>query len=107
MRIINYRSETKTANLAAITNESKIYPLPYETFQDLLQACEEEQKSCLTIVQEHIEAGEPIPQSIEELELNLPVNAYEVWASGVTYLRSKDARNYESKGKESQEDQEL
>ncbi|MBO1005074.1 fumarylacetoacetate hydrolase family protein [Pseudogracilibacillus auburnensis] len=100
MKIINYRTESKTGNLAAITGESKIYPLPFENFQDFLQKCEEEKKSCLTLVNEVIKGVEPLEESLADLSLNLPVNAYEVWASGVTYLRSKDARNYESQGGE-------
>ncbi len=33
---------------------------------------------------------------IDSLQLVVPIEAEEVWASGVTYLKSKDARNYES-----------
>ena len=61
---------------------------------------EDEEKSCLTIVNEAIKDIEPIDKSLEELTLKLPVRSYEVWASGVTYLRSRNARNYESQGSE-------
>ncbi|MFP3918396.1 fumarylacetoacetate hydrolase family protein [Lysinibacillus telephonicus] len=33
---------------------------------------------------------------IDSLQLVVPIEAEEVWASGVTYLQSKDARNYEA-----------
>lgn len=100
MRIINYRTDAQTENLAAVTNSSKVYPLPFRTFQDFLKKCEEERMSYLTLVQELIIGIEPLDKSLEELTLSLPINAYEVWASGVTYLRSRDARNYESQGNE-------
>src|SRR5690606_38323259 len=100
MRIINYRTDAQTEKLAAVTNSSKVYPLPFRTFQDFLKKCEEEKMSYLTLVQELIIGIEPLDKSLEELTLSLPINAYEVWASGVTYLRSRDARNYESQGNE-------
>lgn len=100
MRIINYRTDAQMENLAAVTNSSKVYPLPFRTFQDFLKKCEEEKMSYLTLVQELIIGIEPLDKSLEELTLSLPINAYEVWASGVTYLRSRDARNYESQGNE-------
>src|SRR5690606_2568281 len=86
--------------LAAVKEDSKIYPLPYQDFQELLKKCDEQQKSCLTLINEVLSEIEPIQKSIDELDLELPINAGEVWASGVTYLRSKDARNYESQGSE-------
>ncbi|MFC5464426.1 fumarylacetoacetate hydrolase family protein [Lederbergia graminis] len=100
MRIINYRTDAQTEKLAAVTISSKVYPLPFRTFQDFLKKCEEEKMSYLTLVQELIIGIEPLDKSLEELTLSLPINAYEVWASGVTYLRSRDARNYESQGNE-------
>ncbi len=35
-----------------------------------------------------ISESKPIPQSIEELSLLVPIIAQEVWASGVTYERT-------------------
>ncbi|MCR2822572.1 fumarylacetoacetate hydrolase family protein [Lederbergia panacisoli] len=99
MRIILY-AESERTQLAAVTEDLKVYPLPYENFQELLKTCDEQQKSCLTLVNEELDGTEPIGKSIDELDLILPINAGEVWASGVTYLRSKDARNYESQGSE-------
>ncbi|MBW8351890.1 fumarylacetoacetate hydrolase family protein [Bacillus sp. IITD106] len=99
MRIIRY-AESESPQLAAVKEDSKIYPLPYQDFQELLKKCDEQQKSCLTLINEVLSEIEPIQKSIDELDLELPINAGEVWASGVTYLRSKDARNYESQGSE-------
>ncbi|MCJ8008443.1 fumarylacetoacetate hydrolase family protein [Lederbergia wuyishanensis] len=97
MRIIRY-AESDRAQLAAVKEDSKIYPLPYQNFQELLNTCDQQQKSCLTLIKEVLDGIDPIQKSIDELDLKLPINAQEVWASGVTYLRSKDARNYESQG---------
>ncbi|MBS4202250.1 fumarylacetoacetate hydrolase family protein [Bacillus sp. FJAT-49732] len=99
MRIIRY-AESEMSQLAAVKEDSKIYPLPYQDFQELLKTCEEQQKNCLTLINEVLDGIDPIQKSIDELDLKLPINAQEVWASGVTYLRSKDARNYESQGSE-------
>ncbi|MBS4197192.1 fumarylacetoacetate hydrolase family protein [Lederbergia citri] len=99
MRIIRY-AESERPQLAAVKEDSKIYPLPYQDFQELLKKCDEQQKSCLTLINEVLREIDPIQKSIDELDLKLPLNAGEVWASGVTYLRSKNARNYESQGSE-------
>ena len=40
----------------------------------------------------------PLAPSAKELELSAPIDTQEVWASGVTYLRSKVARMEESVG---------
>jgi 2-dehydro-3-deoxy-D-arabinonate dehydratase len=48
------------------------------------------------LVESAIEAVDPIPQPLEKLSLLVPIVAPEVWACGVTYERSRDARNYES-----------
>ncbi|MBS4210029.1 fumarylacetoacetate hydrolase family protein [Bacillus sp. FJAT-50079] len=100
MRIISYRTETNSNQLAAVTAESEIYPLPFATSIELIQKGEEEGKSCLEIVLKAIEGVKALELSFEELNLQLPIHAYEVWASGVTYQRSKEARNYESKREE-------
>ncbi len=55
---------------------------------DLLQALNEARKGARAI---------PDPQTLLDQELLPPVGRQEVWASGVTYLRSKSARMEESK----------
>ncbi|MHC8969882.1 fumarylacetoacetate hydrolase family protein [Priestia aryabhattai] len=96
MRIIRYLSEDSKPILAALTSEETIYPLEQEGFIELIHQANAQKISPLSFVQNMISKSKPIPQSIEELSLLVPIVAQEVWASGVTYERSRDARNYEA-----------
>ncbi|AJI24475.1 fumarylacetoacetate hydrolase family protein [Priestia megaterium] len=96
MRIIRYLSEDSEPVLAALTSEETVYPLEQEGFIELIHQANAQKISPLSFVQHMISKSKPIPQSIEELSLLVPIIAQEVWASGVTYERSRDARNYEA-----------
>lgn len=96
MRIIRYLSEDSKPVLAALTSEETVYPLEQEGFIELIHQANVLKISPLSFVQNMISKSKPIPQSIEELSLLVPIIAQEVWASGVTYERSRDARNYEA-----------
>ncbi|MGG0449800.1 fumarylacetoacetate hydrolase family protein [Priestia megaterium] len=96
MRIIRYLSEDSKPVLAALTSEETVYPLEQEGFIELIHQANAQKISPLFFVQNMISKSKPIPQSIEELSLLVPIIAQEVWASGVTYERSRDARNYEA-----------
>jgi len=96
MRIIRYLSEDSKPVLAALTSEETVYPLEQEGFIELIHQANAQKISPLSFVQNMISKSKPIPQSIEELSLLVPIIAQEVWASGVTYERSRDARNYEA-----------
>lgn len=98
MRIIRYLNEHSKATLAAVTNEGKVYPLPQEGLIELIQQAKEQNISPLSFVEFTISKSKPIPYSVEDLSLLVPIVAEEVWASGVTYERSRDARNYEATG---------
>ncbi|MGG1365043.1 fumarylacetoacetate hydrolase family protein [Priestia megaterium] len=96
MRIIRYLSEDSKPVLAALTSEETVYPLEQEGFIELIHQANAQKISPLSFVQNMISKSKPIPQSIEDLSLLVPIIAQEVWASGVTYERSRDARNYEA-----------
>ncbi|MFP3663568.1 fumarylacetoacetate hydrolase family protein [Priestia sp. SIMBA_032] len=96
MRIIRYLSEDSKPVLAALTSEETVYPLEQEGFIELIHQANAQKISPLSFVQNMISKSKSIPQSIEELSLLVPIIAQEVWASGVTYERSRDARNYEA-----------
>ena len=96
MRIIRYLSEDSKPILAALTSEETVYPLEQEGFIELIHQANVQKISPLSFVENMISKSKPIPQSIEELSLLVPIIAQEVWASGVTYERSRDARNYEA-----------
>ncbi|WP_078408986.1 fumarylacetoacetate hydrolase family protein [Priestia abyssalis] len=98
MRIIRFSNKQSNSNLAAVTDENQIYALPYQDFLELVHIAEQKQTTPLTLVTDIISASSPIEEKIEELHLFTPINAPEVWASGVTYERSKNARNYEATG---------
>lgn len=97
MRIIRY-DNNGTATLAAVTDENKVYPLPQNDLLEIVRIADEKNTTPLSIVQEEIANKEPIAESVDQLNLLLPIEAPEVWASGVTYQQSKEARNYEATG---------
>lgn len=96
MRIIRYINEHSQATLAAVTNGGEVYPLPQEGLIELIQQANEQQVSPLSFIENFLSTSVPIQQSLEDLSLLVPIVAEEVWASGVTYERSRDARNYEA-----------
>lgn len=96
MRIIRYANENSVAILAALTKEGKVYPLPQADFMELVQQANEQNLSLLAFIESAIFNVNPISHSVETLSLLVPIEAPEVWASGVTYERSRDARNFES-----------
>ncbi|MFJ7850022.1 fumarylacetoacetate hydrolase family protein [Peribacillus sp. NPDC097206] len=96
MRIIRYINEHSNATLAAVTNGGEVYPLPQEGLIELIQQANEQQVSPLSFIENFLSTSMPIQQSLEDLSLLVPIVAEEVWASGVTYERSRDARNYEA-----------
>ncbi|MGE7661305.1 fumarylacetoacetate hydrolase family protein [Peribacillus sp. NPDC097197] len=96
MRIIRYINEHSKATLAAVTIGGEVYPLPQEGLIELIQQANEQQVSPLSFIENFLSTSVPIQQSLEDLSLLVPIVAEEVWASGVTYERSRDARNYEA-----------
>lgn len=98
MRIIRFMNESDVPAVAALTDENQVFVLPYEGFMELVDAAEAQGTTPLKLVQLEIEAGSPLQTAFERLRLLVPIEAPEVWASGVTYARSKEARNYEATG---------
>ncbi|MGP4079923.1 fumarylacetoacetate hydrolase family protein [Pseudalkalibacillus sp. R45] len=98
MRIIRFVNDQDTPALGAVTDENKVYRLPYHSFLDLLEESKKRQKRPLDLVNIVVSKEDPLIRDITELSLLVPIEAREVWASGVTYMRSKEARNYEATG---------
>lgn len=100
MRIIRFLDQQNgnQPNLAAVTIDEQVYVLPQTDFLELVRLAEENSTTPLALVQGIIATSNPIERKIAELELLVPIVAPEVWACGVTYERSKDARNYEATG---------
>ncbi len=98
MRIIRFANEHSVPTLAALTDEEKIYALPQRDFLELLKDAEDQGTTALALVEGVIETSNPVDGVLADLNLLVPIEAQEVWASGVTYERSLDARNYEATG---------
>ncbi|MGE7906571.1 fumarylacetoacetate hydrolase family protein [Peribacillus sp. NPDC094092] len=93
MRIIRYVKENKK-QLAAVTNENYVVDLPFTDFMSLITAARQDNRTAFDIIKQITAQGEKQP--LEGLQLTTPIDAPEVWASGVTYKKSKEARNYEA-----------
>jgi 2-dehydro-3-deoxy-D-arabinonate dehydratase len=96
MRIIRYSDENLVPVLAALTKDGLIYPLPQRDFLELAQQAQDQNTSILHFVENAISVSTPILQPLDKLSLLVPIEAPEVWASGVTYEKSRNARNFES-----------
>ncbi|MBA2943659.1 fumarylacetoacetate hydrolase family protein [Paenibacillus sp. CGMCC 1.16610] len=95
MRIIRYAKEGST-QLAAVNDQDQIFTLPQSDFLALIHEADALETTPLALVLKTIDSSEPLADQIEQLQLLVPIEAPEVWAAGVTYERSRDARNYEA-----------
>jgi len=98
MRIIRFLEENGLSRLAAITDENVLYELPFENILELRQAAQQRKVSMVEIIQQTIQDTLPKKEGLEQLKLLVPIEAQEVWAAGVTYLKSREERNYEATG---------
>jgi 2-dehydro-3-deoxy-D-arabinonate dehydratase len=97
MRIIRYEDkQSKSPTLAAVNEQNRIYPLPFTSFLDVVEEAKNKGDKPVDVIQEIIKDCLPINESLDELSLLVPIEAPEVWAAGVTYQKSKEARNYEA-----------
>ncbi|MGN7170075.1 fumarylacetoacetate hydrolase family protein [Paenibacillus cellulositrophicus] len=97
MRIIRYLDGRQT-RLAAVTDDEKAYPLPHSDLISLIDEAREKGVSPVRIVESAITPQNELTAAWTSLQLLTPVNAPEIWAAGVTYQRSREARNYEATG---------
>ena len=95
MRVIRFLNE-KVPTLAALTDDSKVYILPQNDFMELIGEAEKQDATPLVLIQSVMATTSPLDVKVEDLPLLVPIVAPEVWASGVTYEKSRDARNYEA-----------
>lgn len=95
MRIIRFEQETKNPILAVII-EDRIYSLPFNDFLEMEREAKRKNIKIQEIINAVIQDSLPLNKSLENLELLVPIEAPEVWASGVTYQKSREARNYEA-----------
>lgn len=93
MRIIRYMNGTEK-QLAVVTKENQAVDLPYADFMSLVADARLNNKTAFDIIKQISSEGSGKP--VDSLTLTTPIDAPEVWASGVTYKKSKEARNYEA-----------
>ncbi|CAM4225099.1 2-dehydro-3-deoxy-D-arabinonate dehydratase [Paenibacillus endophyticus] len=97
MRLIRYQDGVRKA-LAAVTDEETAFALKDNDVWELFHRAEQQGKTPLEIINADISDGTPLVEEWNTLELLSPVDAPEIWAAGVTYQRSREARNYEATG---------
>ena len=95
MRIIRYLNDQKQKQLAVVSNDNRVFDLPFPDFMSLVYFARENNQSVLQVATALIEKAS-YEKVLENLTLTIPIDAPEVWASGVTYEKSREARNYES-----------
>ena len=93
MRIIRYMSGNEK-QLAVVTKENQAVDLPYADFMSLVATARSNNKTVFDIIKQSSLEAEG--KALDSLILTTPIDAPEVWASGVTYKKSKEARNYEA-----------
>ncbi len=97
MKIIRFKEKnSKKVQVGAVTEKEEIFGLPFESVLQLFQKAESENTEPFHFIQEIIKEKSPISSSLKNVELLVPIEISEVWASGVTYQKSWEARNYEA-----------
>lgn len=95
MRIIRYQ-EDSLFKLAALTDAEEIFSLEDSDFISLVQSAALDGISVLEKVKRIVDSSQALNKEIHQLDLIVPLEAPEIWAAGVTYMRSKEARNDEA-----------
>jgi 2-dehydro-3-deoxy-D-arabinonate dehydratase len=96
VNVFRFVTKNDQVQLAVLTASQQIFELPQADFQTLWYDAKQQKKTVEAWVQDWIRDAEPLQQKFEQLAITLPIVAPEVWAAGVTYERSRHARNYEA-----------
>jgi len=92
-----FRFEVKELQVLALrTDDDRIYALPHNDFLAFVKEARRIGVSALEYARQIARQNEPLKVRYDELHIKLPIEAQEVWAAGVTYERSREARNYEA-----------
>lgn len=101
MRLARYQGTNGLVHVVAIDNREVVYQLPYSDVTQMIREAREVGVTVTDLVLKAVESANEIQSTLDELQLQVPIEAPEVWAAGVTYERSREARNYEtSQGKD-------
>jgi len=82
----------KVDGAVLLQTASALYRLDNQSWDALVN-----QENLYDFLASYASTHEPIESSVDEQKLEAPVGSQEIWAAGVTYLRSKEARMDESK----------
>lgn len=92
MKFIRFKDQEHIVHSAIGQTFSEMYVVPFNNYVNFYYYLKENAKTAEMYIKENSLA----PVSIEETALEIPIEADEVWASGVTYMKSREARNYEA-----------
>lgn len=95
MRIFRYRDDLRTY-LGALTEDGTAYRLEEPDLMTLVGNARKAGLSTADYVSGLLPSRPSLDTPTETLDLATPLDAPEVWAAGVTYQRSREARNYEA-----------
>ncbi|MBW5445268.1 fumarylacetoacetate hydrolase [Cohnella sp. CFH 77786] len=95
MRIFRYR-DSGGLILGVMADDGSAFKLDEPDLITLWKAARAQGVMLSEFVAERIAESVPLSRQAESLDLAMPVDAPEVWAAGVTYERSRQARNYEA-----------
>ncbi|MET3941667.1 2-dehydro-3-deoxy-D-arabinonate dehydratase [Paenibacillus sp. PvP094] len=95
MRIIRFL-DGQQKWLAAVTDDEQAYRLPQADFMTLIYQAREKGVTPVQWIESALKPVNKLTDDWTSLHLIAPVDAPEVWAAGVTYQRSREARNYEA-----------
>lgn len=95
MRIFRYKEEGRVW-LGALTDEGQRYRLNASDLMGLVREAQKAGVSTSDYVSGLIQESQPFDEAAGGGALTTPLDAPEVWAAGVTYQRSREARNAET-----------
>jgi len=98
MRIIRY-AQNDQVHMGVILEDGRAFRLPDEDFLALVGRADANGLRPGELIRQTLSELEAISQPVQELNLLVPIAAPEVWAAGVTYERSREARNAEVQSK--------
>lgn len=98
MRVIRFADADSSPVLAALTDEDEAYPLPFADLIALVAAASARGIEPHVLIRQEFKRGTPIEPLLIQAKLLVPIVAPEVWAAGVTYEKSRQARDYEATG---------
>lgn len=95
MRLFRYWEKSQKV-LGVLLDNGEVYRLEAPELMTLVREAKAAGVTTADYVQSLLQESGRIGTPVELLELAVPLDAPEVWAAGVTYQRSREARNHEA-----------